>query len=150
MNESFVKRIGGQLEEIRSAGLFKTERIISSEQGVEIVVKGRKLLNFCANNYLGLSSNPDVIEAAVIGVPDEKWDERPLACVVLKEGSVTTIDQLRAFLVERVAKWWVPERWAFIDEVPKTSVGKFDKKVLRVRREHNELQIIEAASNAAS
>jgi len=64
MNESFVKRIGGQLEEIRSAGLFKTERIISSEQGVEVVVKGRKLLNFCANNYLGLSSNPDVIEAA--------------------------------------------------------------------------------------
>jgi glycine C-acetyltransferase len=64
MHESFVKRISGQLDEIRSAGLFKTERVISSEQGVEIVVKGRKLLNFCANNYLGLSSNPAVIEAA--------------------------------------------------------------------------------------
>ena len=64
MHESFVKRIAGQLDEIRSAGLFKTERVISSEQGVEIVVKGRKLLNFCANNYLGLSSNPTVIEAA--------------------------------------------------------------------------------------
>jgi len=64
MNESFVNRIGGQLDEIRSAGLFKTERVISSEQGVEIVVKGRKLLNFCANNYLGLSSHPDVIKAA--------------------------------------------------------------------------------------
>jgi len=64
MNESFVKRIAGQLDEIRSAGLFKTERVISSDQGVEIVVKGRKLLNFCANNYLGLSSNPAVIEAA--------------------------------------------------------------------------------------
>ena len=97
-----------------------------------------------------LMAHPDVIEAAVIGVPDEKWDERPLACVVLKAGASTTVDQLRAFLAERVAKWWVPERWAFIDEVPKTSVGKFDKKVLRVRREHNELQIVEAGSKAAS
>jgi glycine C-acetyltransferase len=64
MHESFVKRIAGQLDEIRTAGLFKTERVISSEQGVEIVVNGRKLLNFCANNYLGLSSNPAVIKAA--------------------------------------------------------------------------------------
>ena len=92
-----------------------------------------------------LMAHPDVIEAAVIGVPDEKWDERPLACVVLKGGAGTTVDQLRAFLADRVAKWWVPERWAFIEEVPKTSVGKFDKKVLRARREHNELQIVEAA-----
>ena len=97
-----------------------------------------------------LMAHPDVIEAAVIGVPDEKWDERPLACVVLKDGADTTVEQLRAFLAGRVAKWWVPERWAFIDEVPKTSVGKFDKKVLRVRREHNELQIIEAGLKAAS
>lgn len=96
-----------------------------------------------------LMAHPDVIEAAVIGVPDEKWDERPLACVVLKEGAGTTVDQLRAFLADRVAKWWVPERWAFIAEVPKTSVGKFDKKVLRIRREHNELQIIEVSSKAA-
>ena len=95
-----------------------------------------------------LMAHPDVIEAAVIGVPDEKWDERPLACVVLKKGANTTVDQLRAFLADRVAKWWVPERWAFIDEVPKTSVGKFDKKVLRVRREHNELEIINAGSKA--
>ena len=96
-----------------------------------------------------LMAHPDVIEAAVIGVPDEKWDERPLACVVLKQGAATTVDQLRTFLADRVAKWWVPERWAFIDEVPKTSVGKFDKKVLRVRREHNELEIVEAATKVA-
>jgi len=96
-----------------------------------------------------LMAHPDVIEAAVIGVPDERWDERPLACVVLRDGASTSADQLRAFLSDRVAKWWVPERWAFIDEVPKTSVGKFDKKVLRARRERSELEIVEAGSKAA-
>lgn len=64
MNDSFVKRIAVELEEIKVAGLFKTERIIASEQGAEILVGGRKVLNFCANNYLGLSSHPKVIEAA--------------------------------------------------------------------------------------
>lgn len=64
MNESFVTRIAGELNEIRASGLFKTERIIASAQGAEIVVGGRKVLNFCANNYLGLSSHPDVIAAA--------------------------------------------------------------------------------------
>jgi len=64
MNESFVNRIEKELDEIRSAGLFKQERIIASEQGAEILVNGKKLLKFCANNYLGLSSHPRVIEAA--------------------------------------------------------------------------------------
>src|SRR5215212_7872756 len=64
MNTSFVSRISTELEEIKSAGLFKTERVISSEQGAEIIVNGKKVLNFCANNYLGLSSHPKVLEAA--------------------------------------------------------------------------------------
>ncbi len=64
MNKSFVTRIGNELQEIEAAGLFKKERIITSEQGPEIVVNGKKVLNFCANNYLGLSSHPKVIEAA--------------------------------------------------------------------------------------
>ncbi|MCA6485094.1 MAG: glycine C-acetyltransferase [Chitinophagaceae bacterium] len=64
MNQSFVNRIEQELEEIRQAGLFKQERIIASEQGAEIMVNGRKVLNFCANNYFGLSSHPRVIEAA--------------------------------------------------------------------------------------
>ena len=85
--------------------------------------------------------HPDVIEAAVIGVPDERWDERPLACVVLKAGSKTSLADLRAYLAEHVAKWWIPERWAFIDEVPKTSVGKFDKKVLRARHARGEIAV---------
>ncbi len=88
-----------------------------------------------------IMAHPDVIEAAVIGIPDDRWDERPLACVVLKEGARTGVEQLREFLKGRVAKWWIPERWAFINEVPKTSVGKFDKKVLRARREKGELEI---------
>jgi glycine C-acetyltransferase len=64
MNSSFVKRIAAELEEIKSSGLFKSERIITSAQGAEIMVGNKKVLNFCANNYLGLSSHPKVIEAA--------------------------------------------------------------------------------------
>ncbi|MEO6404678.1 MAG: glycine C-acetyltransferase [Ferruginibacter sp.] len=64
MNQNFSQRIGSELDEIKSAGLFKTERIISSEQGAEIIVGGKTVFNFCANNYLGLSSHPKVIEAA--------------------------------------------------------------------------------------
>ncbi len=80
-----------------------------------------------------LMAHPAVLEACVVAVPDPKWDERPLATVVLREGATATVDDLRAFLAERVARWQLPERWAFIDAVPKTSVGKFDKKVIRSR-----------------
>jgi fatty-acyl-CoA synthase len=90
-----------------------------------------------------LMAHPDVIEAAVIGVADPRWDERPLACVVCSEGSSATAADLQAFLADKVAKWQVPERWAFIDEVPKTSVGKFDKKVLRARHTDHELTVEE-------
>ncbi|GAA1897717.1 long-chain fatty acid--CoA ligase [Lapillicoccus jejuensis] len=78
-----------------------------------------------------IMAHPKVREASVIGVPDDKWQERPLATVVPEEGAEVTAEELRDFLAEKVAKWQVPERWAFIPEVPKTSVGKFDKKVLR-------------------
>ena len=64
MNEKFVQRIASEVAEIRQAGLYKTERVITSRQGAEIEVNGKKVLNFCANNYLGLSSHPKVIEAA--------------------------------------------------------------------------------------
>ncbi|HYH48530.1 MAG TPA: long-chain fatty acid--CoA ligase [Acidimicrobiia bacterium] len=88
-----------------------------------------------------LMAHPAVKEAAVVGVPDERWDERPLACVVLRDGEKASVDDLKAFLADRVAKWWLPERWSFIDEVPKTSVGKFDKKVLRARYADGDLQV---------
>src|SRR3982751_3485970 len=64
MNENFVQRISSELHEIETSGLFKSERVITSEQGAEIVVNDKTVLNFCANNYLGLSSDPKVIEAA--------------------------------------------------------------------------------------
>ncbi|MGH3498066.1 MAG: long-chain fatty acid--CoA ligase [Nocardioidaceae bacterium] len=80
-----------------------------------------------------LMAHPDVTEAAVVGIPDEKWQERPLASVVLRKGATVTPDQLRDYLAESFAKWQLPERFAFIDAVPRTSVGKFDKKVLRKR-----------------
>jgi acyl-CoA synthetase (AMP-forming)/AMP-acid ligase II len=78
-----------------------------------------------------LMSHPDVVEAAVIAKPDERWAERPLCCVVLREDADTTPEQLVEHLRGRVAKWWLPDEFAFVAEIPKTSVGKFDKKVLR-------------------
>jgi fatty-acyl-CoA synthase len=78
-------------------------------------------------------AHPDVVEAAVVAVADEQWGERPCACIVRRPQSDLTADEVRNFLGERVAKWWVPERIEFIAEVPKTSVGKFDKKVLRAQ-----------------
>jgi acyl-CoA synthetase (AMP-forming)/AMP-acid ligase II len=78
-----------------------------------------------------MMSHPDVVEAAVIAKPDERWAERPLCCVVLREGAQTTAEDLVEHLRDRVAKWWLPDEFAFLGEIPKTSVGKFDKKVLR-------------------
>jgi fatty-acyl-CoA synthase len=86
-----------------------------------------------------LAGSPEVLEAAVIGIPDEKWTERPLACVVPR-GEVTAAD-LAHFLDGKLASWQVPENWAFIDEVPKTTVGKYDKKVLRARYAGGELDV---------
>jgi fatty-acyl-CoA synthase len=75
-----------------------------------------------------LVAHPDVVEAAVIAKPDERWAERPLACVVLDESASSTPGDLREHLARRVPKWWLPDEFAFIGEIPKTSVGKFDKK----------------------
>jgi fatty-acyl-CoA synthase len=78
-----------------------------------------------------MMSHPDVVEAAVIAKPDERWSERPLCCVVLREGANASAPELVEHLRGRVAKWWLPDEFAFLQEIPKTSVGKFDKKVLR-------------------
>jgi fatty-acyl-CoA synthase len=93
-----------------------------------------------------LAGHPAVADAAVIGVPDEKWQERPLAAVVLKPGASATPDELREFLSDKVARWWLPERWAFVDELPKTSVGKQDKKVIRKQYADGQIPVTELAA----
>ena len=88
-----------------------------------------------------LMGHPKVKEASVVGVPDERWGERPLANIVVSDGAEVSIEELRDYLAGHVARWQIPERWAFIDEVPKTSVGKFDKKVLRKAYADGELDV---------
>jgi fatty-acyl-CoA synthase len=90
-----------------------------------------------------LMAHPQVAEAAVIGVPDEKWGERPLATVVLQPGASVTAAELREFLAGRVPRWQLPERWSFIGEVPKTSVGKFAKTVIREAYASGEYEVVE-------
>ena len=88
-----------------------------------------------------LAAHPAVVEAAVVGVPDEKWGERPLATVVVREGAEVDVAELREFLSSKVAKWQLPERWAVVPEIPKTSVGKFDKKIIRAAYAHDDLNV---------
>jgi fatty-acyl-CoA synthase len=91
-----------------------------------------------------IMAHPHVMEAAVIGVADEKWGERPLAAVVLRDGTSVTPAELRDFLADRLPRWQLPERWSFIAEVPKTSVGKFAKTRMRDAYARGDYQVIEA------
>jgi fatty-acyl-CoA synthase len=86
-----------------------------------------------------IMAHPKVAEAAVIGVAHQKWAERPLACVVVKPGEELTKEDVISFLDGRVAKWWLPDDVTFVDEIPKTSVGKFSKKTLRDKFEGYQL-----------
>lgn len=88
-----------------------------------------------------LTQHEDVREVAVIASPDTRWGERPLACVALREGSTVTPEELREFLNGKVAKWWLPDLWSFIEHVPLTGVGKYDKKLLRDQLAHGDLSV---------
>jgi fatty-acyl-CoA synthase len=120
-------------------GWFKTGDIVSMHPRGFIQIKDRsKDVIKSGGEWISsvelenaLMAHPAIAEAAVIAVPDEKWDERPLAAVVLREGQAATADELRDFLAPNFAKWWLPERFEFIQEIPKTSVGKFRKTELR-------------------
>jgi fatty-acyl-CoA synthase len=92
-----------------------------------------------------IMAHEKVREAAVIAMPHERWGERPLACVVLVPDARLTLDELHQHLAARVARWCLPDELAIVDEVPKTSVGKFDKKVLRRRLEEGRLSRVSAA-----
>jgi len=80
-----------------------------------------------------LMGHPAVAEAAVIAVPHARWQERPLAVVLFKPGQTATADELRAFLAPGFAKWWLPDAFEFVTEIPKTAAGKFRKTALRER-----------------
>jgi fatty-acyl-CoA synthase len=120
-------------------GWFKTGDIVTIEEGGYIEVQDRSkdviksggewVSSVALEN--AIMGHPAVAEAAVIAVPDEKWAERPLAVVVLKEGQSATADELRAHIAPQFAKWQLPDRFEFVDEIPKTAVGKFRKTALR-------------------
>lgn len=128
-------------EAIREGGWFRTMDIVTIDQYgyVEICDRTRDIIK-SGGEWISsitlenlLMGHPAVLEAAVIAMPDPKWQERPLACVVLKPeyaGKVSA-EELVQYLGDKVSKWWLPDEIRFVENIPKTSVGKFDKKVLR-------------------
>ncbi len=120
-------------------GWFKTGDIVSMHPRGFIQIKDRsKDVIKSGGEWISsvdlenaLMAHPAVAEAAVIAIPDEKWSERPLAVVVLKPGESATAGQLTEHLTGKFVKWWLPDRYEFVDEIPKTAVGKFRKTALR-------------------
>jgi fatty-acyl-CoA synthase len=128
-----------QAERWTEDGWFKTGDVVSmhplgfiqiKDRSKDVIKSGGEWISSVELEN-ALMAHPAVAEAAVIAVPDAKWDERPLAAVVLREGKTATADELRDFLAPNFAKWWLPDRFEFVAEIPKTSVGKFRKTELR-------------------
>jgi len=120
-------------------GWFRTGDIVTigergcielTDRAKDLVKSGGEWISTVALE-VALMGHPAVAEAAVIAVPHPKWDERPLAVVVLKTGQRASADELRAFLAPNFAKWWLPDAIEFAPEIPRTSVGKFRKTTLR-------------------
>jgi fatty-acyl-CoA synthase len=104
--------------------------ITLTDRAKDVIKSGGEWISSVELEHL-IMEHPSVLEAVVVGVPDERWQERPLAAVVVNKDAEVTPTELRRFLAERTVRWWLPERWTFIDQVPRTSVGKFDKKLVR-------------------
>ena len=120
-------------------GWFRTGDIVSldprgyiqiQDRTKDVIKSGGEWISSVALEN-ALMGHPAVAEAAVIGIPDPRWQERPLAVVVLREGTTATGEELHDFLEPHFAKWWLPERFEFVDAIPKTAVGKFRKTELR-------------------
>ena len=130
---------------LRTGDIARIDRdhyVTLTDRAKDIIKSGGEWISTVELEVL-ISGHPDVAEASVVGVSDPKWQERPLAAVVVKEGHKVTPAQLCEFLKDKVADWWVPERWTFIGAVPRTSVGKFDKRALRASYAQGELDVIE-------
>jgi acyl-CoA synthetase (AMP-forming)/AMP-acid ligase II len=116
--------------------------ITISDRARDVIKSGGEWISSVRLENL-LMSHPKVLEAAVVAVPDAKWVERPLATVVIARDSQVSVAELRDHLSASVPSWQLPERWSFLPEVPKTSVGKFDKKLIRARYASGELDVLE-------
>ncbi|MGH3720402.1 MAG: fatty acid--CoA ligase [Pseudonocardiaceae bacterium] len=114
--------------------------ITITDRAKDVIKSGGEWISSVALENL-LMDHPKVIEAAVVAVPDDKWVERPLATVVIADGERISAAELRDHLSASVPAWQLPERWSFVTEVPKTSVGKFDKKLIRARYASGELSV---------
>jgi fatty-acyl-CoA synthase len=133
-------------------GWFRTGDIAAIDaEGYIIIVDRAKDLVKSGGEWISsvdlenaIMGHPKVAEAAVIAIAHPKWTERPLACVVPRDASLSRQDVLE-FLRGKVADWWMPDDVVFLEAVPKTSVGKFDKKVLRARHGEGGLEVVETA-----
>ncbi|HEV3396918.1 MAG TPA: long-chain-fatty-acid--CoA ligase [Xanthobacteraceae bacterium] len=152
VSKAYFKEEGGDI--LDPDGFFDTGDVATIDQygymqitdrSKDVIKSGGEWISSVELENL-LVGHPSVADAAVVGVPDEKWQERPLAAVVLKDGEAATPDELRAFLQDKVARWWLPERWAFVVELPKTSVGKQDKKLLRAMYADGKIDVVEIAT----
>ncbi|MCD2188107.1 long-chain fatty acid--CoA ligase [Actinomycetospora soli] len=122
-------------------GVVNQEQFVTlTDRAKDVIKSGGEWISSVAleNEIVG---HPEVHQAAVVAIPDEKWQERPLAAVVRRPGSTVSAGDLRRYLTGRVAKWWLPDSWTFVEEVPLTGTGKYDKKVLRRRFADGELAV---------
>jgi fatty-acyl-CoA synthase len=115
--------------------------ITISDRAKDVIKSGGEWISSVQLENL-LMGHPKVVEAAVVPVPDERWGERPLATVVVAEGEQVSVPELRDHLAVSVPTWQLPDHWSFITEIPKTSVGKFDKKLIRQRYADDDLDVL--------